>query len=292
MTDELISDMSGFMKGLLELAFSSYNWLTGMAVEMLGQNPASWNGSGWKFVESVNTVFLGIAAVLVAIFFLMGFCMDSVDIRQDFRIENIIRMFIKLSLAEFFVVNSLKLVKSFFGIATGIIKRISGNGISFTYSLPGNINSILSAPESNGISGMGGVVLLMLLIIMGVVFLITVSGCGMMVLYEAFQRFFKILLLIPYGTLASSTIAGNHALSHSAESFWKFALGTILEAVTMYMALALSAAILTSGTVNLSDGKTGWILVIAWMLESTYICMLTLGLVKGSSNITQRALGL
>lgn len=292
MVDSIIEGMAGMIKDLLELAFSIYNILTGMAVEMLGQNPAAWNSSGWNFVESVNAVFLGIAAVLVAIFFLMGLCMDNMDIRQDYRIENIIRVFIKLSLAEFFVVNSLKLVKSFFGIATGIINKISGTGISFAYSLPGNISNILNDPKSNGISEMGGLLWLVGLMIMGIVFLLVVSGCGMMVLYEAFQRFFKILLLVPYGTLANSTIAGNHALGRSAEAFWKYTLGTILEAVTMYMALALSAAVLTSGVISLTDGETGGMYVAAWMLESSFICMMTLGVVKGASNITQRTLGL
>ena len=131
-----------------------------------------------------------------------------------------------------------------------------------------------------------------LIYIMAVVFLLVITGCGMMILYEAYQRFFKIMMLVPYGTLANSTLAGNHTLNRTAEAFWKFALATILEAVTMYLAMALSAAVLSSGSLGLTDGTSGAFYVIAWILESSFVCMLTLGLVKGSEMVTQKALGL
>lgn len=275
-----------------KLAFVIYNKLTGMAAGMLGQDPAAWNPGGWELVEGVNTVFMSIAAVLVVIFFLMGFCADSMDIRQDFRLENILRMFIKLLIAEFFVTNSLELVKGFFGLGTGIVQKLSGAEISFEFSVPPQIDAICNDPLSYGISRLAGVLSVTLLYDLAIVFLLVVSGCGMMILYEAFQRFIKILLLVPYGTLANSTLAGNHTLNRSAEAFWKYALGTILDAVTMYMALAISAAVLKSGTVSLTENQTGIFYIIAWIIESTFICMLTLGMVKGASTVTQKALGL
>lgn len=275
-----------------KLAFTIYNKLTAMAVGMLGQDPEAWNPDGWKYVEGLNTVFLGIAAVLVVIFFLIGFCSDSLDIRQDFRLENIIRMFVKLLVAEFFVTNSLTLVKSLFGLGTGIVQKLSGSDLSFEYSVPAQIDAICNDPLNHDVSGLGGVLSLVLLYELAIVFLLVISGCGMMILYEAFQRFLKIMLLVPYGTLANSTLAGNHTLSHSAVSFWKYALGVILDAVTMYMALALSAAVLKSGTVSLTENQTGIFYIVAWIMESTFICMLTLGAVKGASTVTQKALGL
>ena len=243
------------------------------------------------FCKNVNNIFLGIGGVLVAIFFLMGFCADSVDIKQDFRIENILRMFIKLSIAEFFVVNALTLVQSLFGLATGIITKIKGKGLTFEYSVPKEVTDILSDPLNHNVTGGTGAVMLVVLLILEIVFLLITVGCGAMILLEAYQRFFKILMLVPYGTLASSTIAGNHMLAHSAESFWKYALCTIMDAVTMYMALALSAVVISSGSLGLTKNQTGAMYVFAWMLESSFVCMLTLGMVKGAETVTQKALG-
>lgn len=141
-------------------------------------------------------------------------------------------------------------------------------------------------------SGFGGLMTVALLFITAFVFMLVEMGCGAMILFEAYQRFFKIMLLVPYGSLANSTIAGNHMLNRSAESFWKYALATILEAVTMYFSMALAAAVLSSGTLGLKDGWSGAFYVLGWILESSFVSMLTLGLVKGSEMVTQKALGL
>lgn len=292
MFDSIAKALLSVLGSLLTFALTVYNSLTGVAVGLLGQDPATFNSSGWNFVEGVNTVFLGIGAALVVVFFLIGFCSDSLDIKQDFRLENILRMFLKICLAEFFVVNSIVIVRKLFALATGIIKKLSGNDISFQYSIPQEIANITNDPLNNGISGLGGACFGLLLLIMGLVFLLMIAGCGMMIVYEAYQRFFKIMMLVPYGALANSTIAGNHTLNHTAEAFWKYALGTILEAVTMYMGLALSAAMMKGGVVNLTDGETGALYILGWILESSFVCMLTLGVVKGTSTVTQKALGL
>lgn len=292
MFDNWVESWAEKLSQFLGFVLNVYNTFAGMAAGMLGQDPAAWNREGWQFITNVNTIFLGIGGVLVVIFFLMGFCADSVDIKQDFRLENILRMFLKLSLAEFFVINSMTIVQKLFALSTGVIGKIRGSGIVFQYTVPAEVTEILNSPLTNDISGLGGLVVMALLFIVTIIFMMVTAGCGMMMLFEAFQRFLKILMLVPYGTLANSTIAGNHMLSRSAESFWKYALGTILEAVTMYMAMVLSAVVTSSGVVNLTNGQTGGFYILGWILQSSFICMLTLGTVKGSGMITQKALGL
>ncbi len=292
MLDKAVEGWGLLVLEMLRFCMDIYNSLLGMAVGMLGQDPATWNRSGWNFIKEVNTVFLGIGGTLVVIFFLMGFCADSVDIKQDFRIENILRMFLKLSLAEFFVMNSLKIVRQLFALSTGIIGKISAADLSFQYAIPEKVSSILSKPLENGFEGAFGIGGMIVLLITAIIFLLVMGGCGLMILFEAFQRFLKILMIVPYGTLANSTIAGNHMLTRTAESFWKYMLCTILEAVTMYMAVALSAAVISSGILNLVAGKAGFTYILSWMIEGMFTAFLMLGMVKGSETLTQRALGL
>lgn len=292
MIDDWIEELMSKLYEYLSFSISIYNKQAQMAAGMLGQDPASFSSSGWQIVTNVNTVFLCIGAVLVVIFFLMGFCADSVDIKQDFRLENILRMFLKLNLAELCVINSLTIVRTLFALSTGVIGKLTGMNLTVCCSIPQEIATILNNPTGNGISGIGGLALVVLLYITAFVFMMIASGCGAMILYEAYQRFFKIMMLVPYGSLANSTIAGNQMLNRSAEAFWKYALSTILEAVTMYIAMALSAAVLSSGTLGLTSGFSGTFFVLGWIIESSFIYMLTLGLVKGSEMVTQKALGL
>lgn len=290
--DTLIEAVCSGILQLLNSIFEWYNLLVGMAAGLLGQDPAAWSSQGWSFVKSVNTVFAGAGATLVVIFFLIGFCSDSLDIRQDFRLENLLRMFIKISVAEYFVANTLKLVKAFFGFGTGFIGAITKTGTSFDYKVADQVGAILNDPQGHGITGLGNVLLLIVVLIIALVMLLIVCGCGMLILYEAFIRFFKIMMLVPYGALANSTLAGSHTISQSAVSFWKYALGTILEAVTMYIALVLSAVILKSGTVNLAQDAEGIFYILGWMVQSIFICMVTVGSVKSAGTLTQRVLGL
>ncbi len=41
----------------------------------------------------------------------------------------------------------------------------------------------------------------------------------------------------------------------------------------------------------INKNQTGAMYVFAWMLESSFVCMLTLGMVKGAETVTQKALG-
>lgn len=292
MFDDWIEEWMSKLYDFLSFSISLYNKQAQMAAGMLGQDPASFNSSGWTLVTNANAVFLTIGAVLVIIFFLMGFCADSVDIKQDLRVENILRMFLKLNIAEFFVINSLRLVQLMFALGTGIIGKFAGVNLTVNCAIPSEVSAITGNPVDNGMSGFGGLMTVALLFITAFVFMLVEMGCGAMILFEAYQRFFKIMLLVPYGSLANSTIAGNHMLNRSAESFWKYALATILEAVTMYFSMALAAAVLSSGTLGLKDGWSGAFYVLGWILESSFVSMLTLGLVKGSEMVTQKALGL
>lgn len=290
--DFLIEAMCAGILQLLNSIFEWYNLFVGMAVGLLGQDPAAWSRQGWNFVTSVNTVFAGVGATLVVIFFLIGFCSESLDFKQDIRLENILRMFIKISIAEYFVANTLKLVKAFFGFGTGLINAITKSGTSSEYKVAEEVSAVLKDPLNHGITGLGNALMLIILVVIALVMLLIICGCGMLILYEAFSRFFKIMMLVPYGALANSTLAGSHMISQSAVSFWKYALGTILEAVTMYIALVLSAVIVKSGTINLAGNAEGIFYIIGWMVQSIFICLITVGSVKSAGTLTHRVLGL
>lgn len=292
MLDSMIEGGAAYLDKFFKFVFEMYNLIVGQAAGMLSQNPASWNTEAWQFVEDTSNVFMGTAAILVMIFFLMGFCADSIDVHQDLRLENMLRMFIKLGIAEFFVTNSLTVVKNLFALGTGFIGKLSRSSKTFQYTVPDEVSKILNKPLENELTGIGGLLAILVLFILAIMFLMIMEGCAFVILYEAYIRLFKILMLAPYGTLANSTLAGNRTLQHSAESFWKYALETILSAVTMYSAIVLSAVVISSGTLTLAKGWTGSFYIFGWMLESIFVSLLALGTVKGAEQLTQKVLGL
>lgn len=85
---------------LLEMVFGFWNNQVSLVFSMLGQSPVNFKGDGpWQVVESIEPIFVGVGSSLVVLFFVIGFCSESVDVREEMRFEVILRMLIRLGLA-------------------------------------------------------------------------------------------------------------------------------------------------------------------------------------------------
>ena len=100
---------------LLEMVFGFWNNQISLVFSMLGQSPVAFkNGGPWNVVQGIQPVFVAVGASLVVLFFVIGFCSESVDIREEMRFEVILRMLMRLTLAEWLVVNNMTIMKSIF----------------------------------------------------------------------------------------------------------------------------------------------------------------------------------
>ena len=140
---------------------------------------------------------------------------------------------------------------------------------------------------------------------MGAIFALVMVVIGVLILKTSFARFFKVLIIVPYGALASSTVAGTHAVSSSAVSFYKYALNCILEAVTMIIAIKVYAAIVGSMSKFMMDGNLGKSVTVSSasfidigislggsLLIQIILALAMYSVIKEASTMTQRALGL
>ena len=89
---------------LLEIVFGFWNNQVSLVFELLGQSPTGFKGGGpWGIIEGIEPLFVGIGSALVVLFFVIGFCAESVDIREEIRFEAILRMFIRVAIAQWLV---------------------------------------------------------------------------------------------------------------------------------------------------------------------------------------------
>ena len=73
---------------LLEIVFGFWNNQVSLVFELLGQSPTGFKGGGpWGIIEGIEPLFVGIGSALVVLFFVIGFCAESVDIREEIRFE-------------------------------------------------------------------------------------------------------------------------------------------------------------------------------------------------------------
>ena len=268
---------------LLEMVFGFWNNQVGLVFALLGQSPVTFKGGGpWQIVESIEPIFVGVGSSLVVLFFVIGFCSECVDVREEMRFEVILRMLIRLGLAEWFVANNVTIMKAFFSTVGNLVNALSeGQYKTLT----------IESTQAEVIRNLGFGESLIMLILAALLSIIIII-CGFFMIYTVYFRFLKLMIIVPIGAIAFSTMAGNRNVAHTASAYAKHFLSVAFEAVTMALAIILCNAFINAGLPSFTGSYADWAKTLIYLCEMTFTIALTVGSVKGAQSLTSKALGL
>lgn len=268
---------------LLEMVFGFWNNQVNLVFALLGQSPVSFKGGGpWALVEGMEPVFVAVGSSLVVLFFVIGFCSESVDVREEMRFEVILRMLIRLVLAEWLVANNVTIMKAFFQTIGNLVNTLSAGSCT---------TLAIDSTQAEIIRDLGfgeGLIMLILAALLSVIVLI----CGFFMIYTVYFRFLKIMVIVPMGSIALSTLAGNRNVANTASNYAKYFLSVAFEAVTMALAVMLCNAFISAGLPSFTGSYSDWAQALIYLCEMTFTIALTVGSVKGAQSLTSKALGL
>ena len=268
---------------LLEMVFGFWNNQAGFVFAMLGQSPADFKGGGpWRIVEGIEPVFVAVGSSLVVLFFVIGFCSESVDVREEMRFESILRMLMRLGIAEWLVANNLTIMKAFFSAAGNLVRALSEGEYAAVS---------IDAAQAEVIRGLGFGESLIMLILAALLSVIVII-CGFFMIYTVYFRFLKLMVIVPVGSVSFSTLAGNRNVAGTAGAYAKYFLSVVFEAVTMALAIILCNAFISAGLPSFTGDYADWAKTLIYLCEMTFTIALTAGSVKGAQSLTSRALGL
>lgn len=268
---------------LLEIVFGFWNNQISLVFSMLGQSPVDFKGGGpWAIIEGIEPIFVAVGSSLVVLFFAIGFCSESVDVKEEMRFEAILRMLIRLGLAEWFVANNVTIMKVFFTSIGRLVNMLSA-GTTSTLTI--------DSAQAEVIKGLGFGESLVMLILAALLSIIVII-CGFFVIYTVYFRFLKILIIVPIGALAFSTMGGNRTVSHTVVTYCKYFLSVVLEAVTMSLAIIVCNAFVSAGLPSFTGDYADWAKTLIYLCEMTFTIAMTVGSVKGAQSLTSKALGL
>lgn len=268
---------------LLEMVFAFWNNQVNLVYSMLGQSPVEFKGGGpWAVINGINPIFVAVGSSLVVLFFIIGFCAESVDVKEELRFETVFRMLIRLSIAQWFVANNVSIMKAFFAVIGNLVNVISSGA---------SPELAISSSQAEIIANLGFGESLIMLILAALLSVIIVI-CGFFMIYTVYFRFLRILIIVPLGSLAFSTMGGNRAVSHTVGAYCKYFLSVVFEAVTMVLAIALCNAFINAGLPEFTGNYADWTQVLIYLCEMTFTIALTVGSVKGAQTLTSRAFGL
>lgn len=268
---------------LLNMVFGFWNNQVSLVFSLLGQSPVNFKGgSPWAMIQGVEPIFVAVGSSLVVLFFVIGFCSESVDVREEMRFEVILRMLIRLGLAEWLVANNVTIMKAFFTSIGNLVNLLSA----------GAYNTLtIESTQADVIKNLGFGESLIMLILAALLSVIVII-CGFFMIYTVYFRFLKIMIIVPIGSIAFSTLAGNRNVAHTASTYAKYFLSVVFEAVTMALAIMLCNAFISAGLPSFTGSYSDWAKTLIYLCEMTFTIALTVGSVKGAQSLTSKALGL
>lgn len=268
---------------LLEMVFGFWNNQISLVFDMLSQSPTDFkNGDPWAVIEGIEPIFVVVGSSLVVLFFVIGFCSESIDVREEMRFEVILRMLIRLGLAEWFVANNVTIMKAFFTSIGNLVSLLS----------QGSYTEIsIDSTQADIIKDLGfGESLVML--IMSALLSIIIIICGFFMIYTVYFRFLRLMIIVPLGALAFSTMGGNKTVSNTVTSYCKYFLSVTFEAVTMALAIIMCNAFVNAGLPSFTGSYADWAQTLIYLCELTFSIALTVGTVKGAQSLTSKVFGL
>jgi len=280
----MIKSMLGDGPGDPGFVNSLYNSMMIKANGFLQVSPDEWaSGLGWQFINSIQAAFISVGAAFVLVFWLIGLCTDSLDIRSNLRLEVVLKQLTKLVVAEFLVVNSIELISAFFKLPQALCRIMIGNA-QFNINTSDSAYRCLENPSFSDAT---------ILWLFSLVLMVLTAISGGSIIYLAIIRIFKVLMIIPFAAIATSTVASSHGISSTTISYYKYAFATILESATMLIAVNLSGYLITNNSdllttlINGSDFNEA----LSWMIGTMMLLACTMGAVKEAGQITHRVLG-
>ena len=278
-----IFSLGGVILDLLKTVVAFWNDKIALVFELLGQSPTEFKGGGpWRVISDIEPVFVGVGSSLVVLFFVIGFCSESIDVKEEIRFETVLRMLMRLGIAEWLVANNVTIMKAFFQSVGALVGLITNSGTT-KLKIPQEQQDIIEG------LGFGESLLMMIL---AVIIALVIIFCGFMIVYTVYFRFLKILVIVPFGAIAFSTTSGNRMVSHTAVTYAKHFLAVLLEAVTMALAIIVCNAFLNAGLPTVTSDYADWTKALMYMCELTFSVAMTVGSVKGAQSLTSKMLGL
>ena len=255
-------------------------------------SPMSQSGAWGVVTGSVYQMSLAIAASLAVLFFVMGWLRESIDIRNNFTLENMFRFFVRYAITASLIVNSLSLVTGICECATAVTSQISVNMES--KDVENVFETVRDQLEDDddadggtwigmGLAGMlggffGGAVIMV---------------CGVSLVLSVLSRLFKLLLCVPFAPAAFAGFAGGHEFAQTGIAWLRTFIGYALEAVVIALAISISYGMFKDANMFAAGAKSGSIVSLLLLICGYCMPMVTAcACVKGAEMTVRRCLGL
>lgn len=236
------------------------------------KGPAEYDAA-WKYtVETLNPFFVAIAAVMMNMFFYIGFCRQVGNLKENMTLETCVNIFIKMIICNLAVNLSLRFSKSLFGISKITSEQLIFNS-DFGFFNEIEINDAVAFQS-----------------IMGIIYLIVALCCSATVFLTMFTRIIHLYLLAATGPLAMSCIPGGPGIQNSAGAWIREMIAKSCTIITISLGVCLISKV-TDSMIIFAD-KGVYLRGVGKGIENMFKMALIAAFVKSADSFTKRTFGL
>lgn len=276
---------------VLQGGYSMWKSCSDITLSYVMRNP-SMQTSAWNIVTgSIYTLSMAVAASLTVLFFVLGWLKETIDIRNNFTLENMFRFFVRYAITTALIVNSLSIVTAISDCATAIVSTTSATmesgGVEELFN---GVKASLEANEETD----GGTWLSMGFgcLIGGLFGGLVIIVCGISLVLSVLSRLFKMLLCIPFAPVAFAGFAGGGEFSQSGIAWIKTFTGYALEAVVISLAISISFGLFKDASLFVTEAENSMVSLILQICEYCMPMITACACVKGADITVRRCLGL
>lgn len=259
---EIIKRLLDFFSGAtaavqLQAGIDAWNAAVENVMSLLAVNPTDFQeGAAWAYIKTIYPYIAIIGGSLLGVVLLYRMCHDTLDIRQEMRMDTLIKLFCTFIVAEAVVLNAMNITMLLFQIAGGCI------GILDVGYAPLMASDIL---QDTNLGLLEGIVALLVCLAFYVM--------AFLLMYAVYFRFFKIYIVAPLSAVAFATFAGGQELSRVGFAYLKTLVVYSFEIVVIALAINIGNRLGSVGSEIFTDN-------IIWQM----LCpLLTVGLVVGAA---------
>lgn len=275
----------GLGESIIDHGIEVYDACIGALYSLLTTSPAGGgahsSASGfftqaWQSVVNgpAYATLVSVGGALAIVFFLIGYCKESVDVTRICNIENNINVFIRLIIGVA-AVSSIavwlpKVVKAGVGVAMQLgnsnVTTIKASGISG--------QTILEGVSNDGVACFIGLIMFIMLV-----------ACGIGILYIGITRLLKLIVYACLAPAMLSTITGGSGINRTAGLWLRNFLSASFSNVTIIIAMIISTKLV--GAPLMETAGKGFINGFLLCGETAAV----LGFIKTAESMMDRLLG-
>lgn len=275
-TAKILEMIKGLLYGpFYDLGNMVWNAVMTLVYGAMTTTPQGFSADAWNYVSGVLYPWsLGIGAVLLNLFFMIGYFRQTANIKENMTTEVLVSLLVKVIMANVLMSSGLDIIQAFFSLSAGLSSQV------------------FFQPPSYTVNGISVEDMLFFQSIYGVIYMCVAVVSAVTIFLAVYGRFLKLYVAAAVGPIAVSTLAGGMGVENTAHAWIRAFLSYAFEIVIIAIELSIAGKVIGGINWGMFDGISAIVNGASKSAQAMFTMVILAGTVKGTDTLMHRMFGL